>query len=88
MSYAAVSAARAKGPFFQGPIGQLSSGLLYPTYSVKNAWSAPANETYGSVRTILPYGLAIQSTQHRPKDPNMYRSPDERYYYSQLPIYG
>ena len=87
MSYAQVSAARAKGPF-AGPIGDLSSGLLYPTFSVKNAWAPPANEHYGTVRQILPYGIAIESIQFRPKDPNLYRSPEERYYYSQLPIYG
>ena len=87
MSWAEVSAARARGPF-GGPIADLSSGLLYPQFSVKNAWAPPANETYGTIRQIIPYGVAIQSIQHRPKDFVLYRSPEERYYYSQLPIYG
>ena len=87
MSYNAVSAARAKGPF-AGPVGDLSNKMLYPTFSVKNAWAPPANETYGTVREILPIGVFVKSTQHRPKDPALFRSPEERYSYSQLPIYG
>ena len=53
-----------------------------------DAWAFPENPTLNARLVLRPRGIDYESLQFVPKDPNLHKSPEIRYTYAPVPIYG